>query len=521
MRRAIGGWLLAALLSLAGCARAAAPPELWLYYGVNLADDSEVAKLEGVWRRAMTAGYRHVILADPKFAKLDMVDDHYRENVRRVRGFAQSLGLEIVPCVFQVGRANTMLTRNPNLVEGLPVRDALFVVSGGEARIVSDPPVGFTPKPDFLDSGVQWQEGVATMRDPAARQRFMFRVRVHPFRCYHVAAEVRTAQFSGAPLIQVVAPDGRVIHFMRRLGAKGTQDWTTHDLVFNSLTYDHVEIYFGVWHAARGTLEWKRARIDECGPVNLLRRAGAPFVVAGRVEGRDFEPIRDPKLGRAPYAGEFEEWHEPPPLRTSLPDGTQLRVSWHHAGIVYERQVACCLSDSGTFARLADEASRVREAFHPAGFMMMHDEIRVMNWDDACRGRGLGAGALLAEHARRCVGLLQGSRVYVWNDMFDPCQNAVRDYHLVNGDLSGSWKGLAPEVVIVNWNGDRRDESLRFFASLGHPQIIAGYYDGAPEGIRDWLKSADGVSGIIGIMYTTWRGNYDDLEAFARIVRGG
>jgi hypothetical protein len=147
---------------------------------------------------------------------------------------------------------------------------------------------------------------------------------------------------------------------------------------------------------------------------------------------------------------------------------------------------------------------------------MQYDEIRSMNWDDSCRRRKLTPGQILADHVRRAARLLQGSTLYVWNDMFDPYHNAVRHYYLVNGDLSGSWEGLGRDIVIVNWNAPRMKESLRFFARRGHRQIIAGYFDGKPEEIRDWLSAAAGVPSVIGVMYTTWRPRYDDLEAFAR-----
>ena len=155
------------------------------------------------------------------------------------------------------------------------------------------------------------------------------------------------------------------------------------------------------------------------------------------------------------------------------------------------------------------------------GYLMMYDEIRALNWDESCRRRGMTPGALLADNARRCLKLLEGSTVYVWNDMFDPYHNAVRDYYLVNGDLSGSWEGLTPEVVIVNWNAGKAAASLRFFASRGHRQILAGYYDRKPEEMRGWLEAARGVKGVTGVMYTTWRENFGDLEAFARVCREG
>ena len=70
--------------------------------------------------------------------------------------------------------------------------------------------------------------------------------------------------------------------------------------------------------------------------VNVLRREGCPLTVTSEdgkttyVEGRDFEPVRDPKLGMVPYEGNttsaipaFRYESRPFPDQ----DGDHLRVS--------------------------------------------------------------------------------------------------------------------------------------------------------------------------------------------------
>jgi hypothetical protein len=71
----------------------------------------------------------------------------------------------------------------------------------------------------------------------------------------------------------------------------------------------------------------------------------------------------------------------------------------------------------------------------------------------------------------------------------------------------------------MNWNFQNRDQSLKFFADRGHRQVIAGYYDADLGQIKSWLESANRVNGAIGVMYTTWRGDYSNLEKFARLVQ--
>lgn len=513
-------WIVVLVVSAPYGRAAAASPELWLYCGTELAKDSEVVRLAALWTRAAAAGYTRVLLTDPKFERLGEMDARYFANAARVKRLADSLGLELIPALFPIGRSGTLLALDPNLAEALPVRDALLDVQGGLARVVADPAVALAARPDYADPGVTVAEGQVAIRDNGGRARVSFGQRVAPFRCYHISVEVRTTAYTGAPLVNVYA-DGRALTFTRPLGLAPTQDWTRADLVFNSLGHDDVTVWMGAWKPGRGTLEWRGWSIEEVGPVNVVRRSGAPFTIEGFVEGRDFEPVRDPLLGKVPWRGQYQAWHEPPAIRTSLPDGTRLRASWYYAGVVYDHQVSICPSEPATFELLHDEAQRMRKLWGARAYMMMHDEIRVLGWDESCRARGATSGEVLAAHARASVGLLAGSRVYVWGDMYDPFQNAVRDYHLVRGDLAGSWEGLDSSVVIVNWNSARAAESLRFFAKRGHHQVIAGYYDAEPQRVRAWMDAARGVPGVEGVMYTTWRGRFDDLEAFAKEVRAG
>jgi hypothetical protein len=231
-------------------------------------------------------------------------------------------------------------------------------------------------------------------------------------------------------------------------------------------------------------------------------------------------------MGNVPYAGEYESWHEPPAIkildRSRLPDGTRLRVSWYYPPIIYDGQVSACISDPHLKELLADQARRMKQTWGAAaaGYMMSHDEFRCLGWDKSCENSGHTPGELLAENLRDCTNLLRPSTAYVWSDMFDPNHNAVPGpYYLVNGPWTGSWQGLDKDVIVVNWNFPKRDASLKFFADRGNRQLIAGYYDNDAHTV-EWLESARKVPGIAGIMYTTWRSDYSNIEKFAREVLG-
>jgi len=505
----------------------------WLYCSQNLSVDENINKLEALFGRAANAGYTHVLLSDSKFARLGDMDARYFRNIDRVKKLAAGSHLEIVPALFPVGYSNDLLWHDPNLIEALPVRDALFVVQDGVARLQPDPTVTLKGgdfsdlrRWDWKDDTVRADDGAVLIKDPkGSNARIVQKLKLTPFRQYHFQVRAKTQDFRGTAEVKVLA--GSLALNYNHLGVKGTQDWTTHHVVFNSLDHSEAGLYLGCWDGGTGSLWFDDAKLEEIGLVNLVRRAGAPLVVkteAGQALGEsfEFEKLIDTRMGRKMWNGSYDIYHEPPVIKTSLPNGTRLRVSYSHAVTVYDDQAMICPSEPKTLDLLRDQAERMHAAWGAKGYMMSHDEIRVLNWCDTCQRRHLDAGALLADNVKTCIQILRGinpgGTIYVWSDMFDPRHNAHKDYYLVRGDLTGSWDGLLKEVVIVNWNFDKRNESLKWFADRGHRQLIAGYYDQGPNQIRAWLDSAKGINSVLGVMYTTWQNNYGDLDRFAAVL---
>src|SRR6266480_3322105 len=194
-------WLsILALMLLSSFAQAAdAPMELWLYYSTNFQANESIPKLNGIWRRAAKAGYTKILLTDSKFAKLgDLggMERQYFSNVEKAKKLAGELKMELVPAMFDIGYSNNLLWHDPNLAEGLPVKDSLFVVKNGEARLVADPPVSFG-KMSFVDEVVKINDGVATLENFKENARINYKLKVSPFRCYHVSAFIKTEEFTG------------------------------------------------------------------------------------------------------------------------------------------------------------------------------------------------------------------------------------------------------------------------------------------------------------------------------------
>ncbi len=531
----------------------------WVYVQTNLLVDKNADDLIALMERAARAKYNGVMLADYKFNLLGQMEPRYFANLDRVKAAAGRLKLDLVPSLFPIGYSGGVLGHDPNLAAGLPVRDAPFVVRGG--RLAPDDPLVLV-NGDFEQLGAgrnaerfagwDWQDpavqadrtvvrsgrvalrmrDIGTVDPQHGHGRIVQTLSVQPFRCYHLSVWIKTESFEtpGQARVQVLTEGQPSSLNYQNLGVKRTQDWTQHHVCFNTLTHTRVRVYLGVWGGKGGTIWWDDARLEPAGFFSVLRRDGCPLKIAsvdGRTvyeEGRDFARVVDPRLG---HAG-FSIWHAGPapavPPGSRLREGDRVRASYYVPAVVHDSQVACELTEPKLYELLADQARRVHAAFgdSAAGWMMSHDEVRVGGWDAIAEAKGWTAGQWLADNVRRCQAIARqvrpGVPLYVWSDMFDPTHNARDNYYLVKTTWAASWEGLDKDTVIVNWYFGNREKGLPWFASRGHRQILAGYYDGRPEQIVEWLRSADKVDGVIGVMYTTWQRKYDDLERFSEQV---
>jgi hypothetical protein len=512
----------------------------WLFVWRNMSNPAEVDRTIALFPRAQAAGYNGVAFS----ANIPA------EKAPALKQAAQQYGLDLVAIVMNG-------TRDRNYMEGVPVKDALFVAQGGQATLQQDNPTQVV-NADFEDvkdnhfNGWRFQddEGVTTFADHEVFHggktslrmesigknqyrhcRIMQNIKLQPFRQYHISVWVKTENMVPAdPEIKVLdtATSTRSVSF-QTFSTKPTQDWTEKHIVFNSLASADANLYLGSWWGKDGKMWWDDLKIEEIGLVNVLRRPGCPVVVKGEdgtvyEEGKDFEKIADPRLHPwIPY-------HEQPPIRLvtggRIKEGDRLRVSYYHPIVVYQDRLNCCLSEPKIFDDWKVEVQRAEDLLHPAAFLMSHDEIRVMNWCASCQGMNMTPGQLLAWNVRKCAQIIRDVRpdagIWVWNDMFDPLHNAVDNYYAVNGSLKGSWEGLDKDVGIVNWHGGLMGKNSPFFADLGLKQILSGYYDADENGsgIGRWLEATKNVPGIVGAMYTTWEDKYGAMEAWAKQAWG-
>jgi hypothetical protein len=530
-------------------------PFRWVYVSRNLTGDRHVDEIRAVARTAAGHGLNGMVL-DAGFDRIDLQPAGWFDRAGQVARIVRDAGLEIVPALFSAGYGGSVISHDRNLAEGIPVRDSLFVVRSGEARLAADPPVAFV-NPGFEESSGGRARGdsfhhrpgevsfidTEVCRSGAASMRFenfggfqyghgrvMQEIAVRPNRQYRVSVWVKTDQLAPASVfrVQALATDGRALApWDPKLAA--TTDWRKLTFGFNSAGYDKVRVYAGVWGGESGRFWVDDFSVEEVGLVNVLRRPGTPIAVRGEAsgityeEGVDFAGIADRQLT-------FRFDHDGPAIRllpgSRVKEGERLRVDYYHGMSINDGQVTICMSEPATYEIWRTQARLVHDLIGGKRYLLNMDEIRAGGTCRACRGRGLSMAQILGDCITRQAEMLRDvnpeADISIWSDMLDPNHNAHGDYYLVDGDYTGSWNYIPRDLAIMCWYYAKRRESLAHFSKLGFRTFAGAYYDGDTlDNPRGWLEALDQTPNASGIMYTTWQSKYALLADFGDLVSKG
>ena len=527
-------------------------PCRWVYVSKSLRTDTDVADIRSIVKTASERGLNGMVLA-AGLDRLDRQRPDYFARLEQVKQICDRYKIEIIPIVFSVGYGGSVLAHDKNLAAAIPVKDALFVAENGVAHLVPDPPVrienaGFEKYDGDRFSGYRFHDrpgevsfadrsiargGKASLRFENfgkyehGHARVMQEVEVHPYRCYRLSCQVKTESLEpeGCFRVSVLTSDGRNLAPWDP-AVPSTTDWRKVVMGFNSLHYDSVRIYAGAWGGQSGRFWIDELGIEEVGLLNVLRRAGTPITVKSEStgttyrQGRDFAVITDAKLN-------FRFDHEPPAIRilpaSGIGDGQRLRVSYYHGMAINRGQVSSCMSEPRVYEIWAEQTRLIHKHLAPARYLLSMDEIRAGGACEACKRRKMTMAQILGDCVTKQVAMIRrvnpNAEVLIWSDMLDPNHNAHDNYYLVDGDFSGSWNYIPRDMVIVCWYYRKRNESLKFFSSLGFKTLAGAYYDGETlENPKGWLDTLERTEGACGIMYTTWRNKYELLAPFGDLV---
>ncbi|MEM7114977.1 MAG: carbohydrate binding domain-containing protein [Chloroflexota bacterium] len=586
-RPILGGFLLLLLITSAQVPETYSQTQQWehrwVQIGANFFIDGEVERVKGIMDRAKAAGYTGIVLAEVKTLFWWTFDDpaFWRNRVQEVKQHADALGLDFYNNVFDTGRCGGMLSHDPSLANGYPMVDMPLVAQNGRLVPQQNAQIADGSFENFsgneLNNWFHDEPGVLSFRDTSvvkhgnssirfenfqstqdASGRLFQDFNVVPFQQYRVRVWVKMENLN-ANLIQLLVRGyeddrelqtqwptyvdefGDRIHF--QFAQDMTMDWAELSFTFNSSTYDHIYIGFGLWGAESGKIWWDDLRLDTVPTHNIIRRDDLPFSIRAvngttYTEGTDFEPVSDPLLGQIPFQGAFDTYHAPPEILltpgSNIVNGEQVFLSGYHALVITNGEMGCSWSHEDYFSLAHRVIQEAEQNFPSDGYFLGHNEQRSGGWEPGDVGPFNSSGEAFAAHISRTIAIVGeesgGKEMFIWSDIFDPFHNAVPNYYHINNTMEGVWEGVPPEVTIVNWAGgetfdndgsDFGRQSLEFFEERGHKQILAGYYDyDVVTNYQSWMADSAGIDNITGVMYTTWIDNFDDLELFAEVWWG-
>ena len=538
------------MLSSARAADRFADRFVWIF-GWGLENDSDVTEISRVLE---TAGKHRMNGAVVSFG-LDTLckkSPEYFKRLDQIKKSCEDNHLELIPAFFSIGYGGGALSHNRNLAEGLPVEEAPFLVKNGQG-LLDDPDAvtfknggfeefdgnklkgfDFADQPgevSFIDVDVR-HGGKASLRlekftgNQYGHGRVMQSVKVQPHRCYRVTVWVKTENLEPANAFHFQVLAGERALAPRDFHVPASTDWRKISMLFNSLSFDKVSLYAGLWGGKSGKLWLDDWTVEEVGPVNVLHRPGTPVKVTSQdgstvyTEGKDYATLQDPQLN--PYRDDGDAL----PLKilpgSRIHDGDRLKISWYHSMLINDSQVTVCMAEPELYEIFEHETKLLAKHLHPTSVLLGTDEIRMGGTCQACQGRNMGE--LIGECVTKQVAILRNIipsvEVYIWSDMFDPNHNAHGNYYLVDGDFTDSWKHVPKSLIMTVWGGEPREKSLRFFADEGFRTLVACYYD-APDlkDVEGWLQIARQTRKVRGFMYTPWEKKYDFLGDFGDLLR--
>jgi len=224
-------------------------PNRWVFITSGLQTAKDVEDIREIARVGSEHGLNGMVLS-VGLDRMDLQTAAYFGRLEQVKQIAEQYSLEVIPQIFSAGYGGSIIAYNRNLAEGLPVKDALFVVRNGVAWLEPDPApkiinggfedysgnqargysfhdrpgeVSFIDKENFHSGAVSL--GFRNFENfQYGHARVMQEVPVRPFRCYRVTVWVKTQGLKGDLKIQILSTTGRAMAPLS-FSAPATSDW--------------------------------------------------------------------------------------------------------------------------------------------------------------------------------------------------------------------------------------------------------------------------------------------------------
>ena len=545
----------------------------WVYaFGSTCESDEGLARLKQIADTAAAHGLNGFVLP----GRLDRIDNRppdYLKRLKELNTYLKERNMELIPAIMSFSWGDAIYENDRNLTTGLPVKDALFTVKNGRARITPELNV------QIQNSGFEnydgkilknWSRGYGAdsvlsldkknavegrncicvkinHNFPNASPLLSQKIAVHPKRLYKISFSIALKKLVknlwGVFPVQVIGTDGRQLHFqLPEIPDDG--EWHSFSIGFNSLNYDTVTIVISSPMSREVEYLVDDLSIKEMGVINILRRPGTPLTIRGGddngivyTEGKDYARVIDPFRIASSWNEtiDFRFDHPDPPIEilpnSRIKEDEKLRVSWYHPLYIYGGAFPMCMSEPKVYDLLQKKVRLLHDAIAPQNYLISIEEVRGGNTCAACKERNLTMGEMIGTTVHKCQEILKevnpDAQFFMWGDLFDPNHNGGeregKYYFHVDGNFLGSWNHIPKDITIIPWWDEIIVESLRHFQSLGYKTIISCYYDHdeAVAGQKEMMKIAQKYNCNVGFMYSTWENNFDKLGKFGDMLRTG
>lgn len=556
IKRLFGYFLLSFILSSIPLARSTEEPYpyRWVYMSNNLNYDSNVGQFYTLASIAAKHGFNGIVLSS-NLDNLDHVDLARLNRLNTIRQICDQFHLEIIPMIFSLKYGGAVLGENPNLAEGIPVKNQPYTISKGVFQLIPNPKAEITNgnfskssgdraedfseqsgpgEVSFIDRDI-YRDGPVSLRFDNFDKyypgvvKIAQKVPVDVYRCYQLSCWVRTDKLqldnSGYLFMNVDTPNDRFLQ-SQNFPLSSNNSWRRLRIGFNSMGNNTVKITVGLAGPKNGKCWIANLKLEEMGPINILRRNGTPITIRNENTGavykerEDYSPIQDFNLN-------YKFDHEVPVMRlypgSKIKEGDVVRVSYYQGLCIMNDETPVCLSEPEVYEIWRRKLFFLQQILAPKKIFLSADEVREGDSCLACTNRKLSMGEIFGDCITRQYQLIKSinpqTQVFIWSDMLDPNHNAHADYYLVEGDFTGSWNHIPKDIGIVCWYYDKRKESLHHFSSLGFQTIGSiGADPGDIQIPKDWLGALDETPHSMGVMYTTWENRYGSLIPFGDLI---
>lgn len=495
----------------------------------------------------------------------DLDNEAALARVQRLAAQCRANFIEFVPELQSLGWGMFVLQREPRAVEGRWIDQAAFPVRDGR---VHSPDPALPPGPviqnkDFASGlegwiaqtydGQRWRastdEEAAVVAHPDAPSRHALKlaapskriirveqtIEVQPNAQYELRATVKTEDIEGIGAFFEVYGVRKSGELGANIGLAsqritGTSDGQTGSVSFNTELpevtlfslrdaeaenkdpYEKVRIFLRI-EESRGTAWFSGLElrpVQRPNPLsNVVRTDTAPVLVQSEDGAITYEEGTDYTLGEQSLKYPFDPG---PPLEIALSSGSRIQegdivlLSYNQAR---KGDITCCPSEPlyQDFMRktIQDVVTRLECKYLHIG----HDEPRVFNRDQRCRGRGISNQDLFIEDIKRmrayALEANPAIRIMLWDDAINPYQNGP---HL---DTSEVAKFLPRDLIINIWWYDNHsmkaqmDDSMNYFLDLGY-EVTGSPWFRIPNAYH-WAMCLDAAKEnpkALGILYTSW-----------------